>query len=67
MIEPGDAAYSLSTGSKVVARDGGTVGDDTVFRIDFGARDFTEVAALTMRTTGGQNFKAYVFINENAV
>ena len=27
----------------------------------------TEVAALTMRTTGGQNFKAYVFINENAV
>lgn len=32
-----------------------------------GLRRFTEVAALTMRTTGGQNFKAYVFINENAV
>ena len=43
---PAYAAYRQH-GSKVVARDGGTAVETTrVFRIDFGARDFTEVAAL---------------------
>ena len=31
-----------------------------------GLRDFLEAKSLTMRTTGGQNFKAYVFLNANA-
>ena len=31
------------------------------FRLGLDAR-FVEVASLTMRTTGGQNFKAYVFV-----
>lgn len=31
-----------------------------------GLKHFAEAAALTMRTTGGQNFKAYVYINEAA-
>jgi hypothetical protein len=28
-----------------------------------GLKKFIEVASLTMRTTGGQNFKAYVLVN----
>ena len=31
-----------------------------------GLQNVTEIAALTMRTTGGQNFKAYVYVNEAA-
>jgi hypothetical protein len=31
-----------------------------------GLKNFEQVADLTMRTTGGQNFKCYVFINEAA-
>ena len=31
-----------------------------------GLEHVVEAAALTMRTTGGQNFKAYVYINQAA-